>query len=357
MILTLLRMKKRRARQLLPRVAATIPVSGPVVAEAVNSVTNRIYFLDDKSRMLVLDGNTNKVIATVKTGRLPFNLAVNPRTNRIYITNFFDGTVSVINGRTNRVIATVKVGERCDNIAVDPRANLIYVATISLTSPNGQLVVLNGSTNRVQTKIPFTGRPSQIVVNPAARRIYVTNTSEDTVSVIDGNNHAFLATEKVGRNPVIRPVLNTRTNRLYIANNLSRFYSVLNLRTHKVRNVRIGRLQSEIELNPITNRVYITSAQITSKGRLFAVNGGTNRVISTLTIPASTSMTVNPKTNHLFVAEQPESGTAPLTVYNGSTLERVALLRLGEGPRGFVLNPQTNRIYIGGDTIITVIQD
>ncbi|CAG7629165.1 YncE family protein [Paenibacillus allorhizosphaerae] len=356
MILTLLR-KKRRISQSLPRITNTIPVSGPVVAAAVNSVTNRVYFLNDKSRMVVMDGNTNKIITTVKTGRLPYNMVVNPRTNRIYITNFQDGTVSVINGRTNRVITVIKVGERCDEIAVNSRTNFIYVSTISLSSPNGQLAVLNGNTNKMVTKIKFTGRPSQIVINELSNRIYVTNTVKDTVSVIDGNSHAFLATEKVGNNPVITPVLSQRTSRLYIANNLSRFYSVLNLRTNKVRNIRLGRLQSDIILNPITNRIYITSAQVSAKGRLFAINGSTNRVIQTLTVPTFTSALINPKTNHLFIAESPESGTAPLTVYNGSTLKRIALLRLGEGPRGLVLNPQTNRIYIGGEKSITVLQD
>ena len=67
---------------------------------------------------------------------MPYHMAVNTRTNRIYVSTSLMVTVSVVNGLTNRVISTIKVGERCDNIAINTRTNRIYVATISLTSKN-----------------------------------------------------------------------------------------------------------------------------------------------------------------------------------------------------------------------------
>ncbi|NHN28212.1 YncE family protein [Paenibacillus agricola] len=352
-----LRVSKLQVKQSLPRIIASISVSSPVANIAINPVTNRIYFVQGENELGILDGKTNKIITTLKTGRLPFHMVVNPRTNRIYLTNFRDGTVSVINGRTNRVITTIKVGERCDNIAVNTRTNLIYTATISLSSNNAYVAVLNGNTNKVQKRIKFPGRPSQITINELTNRIYVTNTVKDTVSVIDGSNNTILTTVKVGRNPVTTPALNTKTNRLYIANNLSRFCSVLDLRTNTVRNIQLGRLQSDIILNPVMNRLYVTSAQVSVKGRLFVINGNTNRVIKTLTIPTFTSVLINPNTNHLFISEFPETGTAPLSVYNGSSLKRIASLRTSKRSGNLALNPRTNRIYVGGENNISVIQD
>ncbi|MDQ0877533.1 YVTN family beta-propeller protein [Paenibacillus sp. V4I3] len=348
---------KPRVNTLIPRIIATIPVKSPVSNIVVNPVTNRVYFLQGENDLSVLDGNTNKIIATLKTEQLPFQMAVNTRTNRIYLVNFLDGTVSVINGRTNRIITTVKVGERCDEIALNSRTNLIYIATISLSSNKANVAVLNGSTNKIQQRIPFIGRPSEISIDERTNRIYVTNTSKDTVSVIDGSTNNILTSVKVGRNPVITPALNTRTNRLYIANNLSRFCSVLDLRTNQIHNIQLGRLQSEITLNPVTNLIYVSSAQISVKGRLFVIDGRLDRVIRTLTIPSSTNTLINPRTNHLFISEFRETGAAPLKVYNGSTLKRIAILRPTKRSGATVLNPRTNRIYSGGETNITVIQD
>jgi YVTN family beta-propeller protein len=46
------------------------------------------------------------VVATVGVGRSPFALGVNPSTNRIYVANENESTVSVIDGSTNAVVAT-----------------------------------------------------------------------------------------------------------------------------------------------------------------------------------------------------------------------------------------------------------
>ncbi|KRE71343.1 YncE family protein [Paenibacillus sp. Soil750] len=340
-----------------PRLIASIPVSSPAVQFAINPLTNRLYVIQGDNHLGVLDTKTNKIITTIKIGKMPSYMAINTRTNRIYVSNFYDGTVSVISGLTNRVISTIKVGERSDHIALNTHTNLVYVSTISLRSRNAHLVVLNGATNKVHRKIPFKGRPSQILVNALTNRIYVTNTTTDTLAVIRGDTNNIIATRKVGRNPVITPVLDRKTNQLYVANNLSRYSSVVNLRTLNVRKIQLGRRQREITLNPLTCRIYISSAQISVKGRLFVVNSRTNKVIGSLTVPAFTDVLINPRTNHLFVSESTETGAVPLIVYHGSRLKPLAKLKVSAGSGSLLLNPRTNRIYVGGEKTISVIQD
>ncbi|KRF06593.1 hypothetical protein ASG89_19270 [Paenibacillus sp. Soil766] len=340
-----------------PRLIATIPVNSPAVHFAINPLTNRLYFIQGDNRLGVLDTKTNKVITTITIGQLPYYIAINTRTNRIYVSNFYDGTVSVVNGLTNGVISTIKVGERSDHIAVNIRTNLVYVSTISLRSRNANLVVLSGATNRVHSKISFRGRPSQILINAITNRIYVTNTTTDTLAVIRGDTNKIIATRKVGRNPVITPVIDRKTNQLFVANNLSRYSSVVNLHTLNVRKVQLGRRQREITQNPLTCRIYISSAQISVKGRIFVVSSRTNKVIGSLTVPAFTDVLINPRTNHLFVSESTESGAAPIVVYHGSSLKPLKKLKVSAGSGSLLLNPRTNRIYVGGEKTISVIQD
>ncbi|MDR6551079.1 YncE family protein [Paenibacillus qinlingensis] len=351
------RVTTQKIKASLPRLIATIPVSSPAVHFAINPITNRVYFIQGDNHLAVLNTITNKIITTIPIGEMASHLVVNTRTNRIYTSNFFDGTVSVINGRTNRVISTIKVGERCDHIAVNTHTNFIYVSTISLNSKNADVVVINGHTNGVYRRIAFNGRPSQLLVNEWANRIYVTNTTTDSLSVINGLTNKIVSTVKVGRNPVITPVLDRKTQQLYVANNLSRYCSVVDLRTMKVRRIQLGRLQRDITINPLTNRIYISSAQISIKGRLFVVCSKTNKIINTLTVPTFSDVLINPRTNHLFVSASTETGTVPLKVYNGSSLNPLTQLRVGKGSGSLLLNPRTNRMYVGGEKTISVIQD
>ncbi len=334
-----------------PKVIATVRSAGPIGDIKVNVITNRVYFVNpdtEAGTIGVLDAKTNRIIARINVGRLPTQLGINPKTNTIYVSNFRDETVSVINGRTNQVIKTVKVGRFPDNIGVNVRTNLIYV-----TSAIGTIFVIDGKTNRIRTTIPVGGRPSRIVINELTNRIYVTNTINNTVSVINGNTQAIIATIKVGSNPVIIPALNVITNRIYVANNLSRFLSVINGRNNKLlRNVQLGRLQSEVVINPLTNRIYVSSAQVEGKGKLFVINGCNNKIITTKVLPTSSNTTINPNTNHLLVGNFDKNH---MSVYNASTFKRLARFPSVSGSTA--LNPLTNRIYVGGNDSITVIQD
>jgi YVTN family beta-propeller protein len=334
-----------------PKVIATVRSAGPIGDIEVNVSTNRVYFVNpdtEAGTIGVLDGITNRIIARINVGRLPTQLGINPQTNRIYVTNFRDDTVSVINGRTNQVIKTVKVGRMPDNIGVNVRKNLIYVTSIA-----GIIFVIDGKTNQIKTKIEVGGRPSRIVINELTNRIYVTNTIKNSVSVINGNTQAIIATIKVGNNPVIPPALNVITGRIYVANNLSRFLSVINGRNNKLlQNVQLGRLQSEVVINPLTNRIYVSSAQVEGKGKLFVINGSNNKIITTKVLPTSSNITINPNTNHLFVGNFDKNH---MSVYNATTFKRLVRFPLVSGST--VLNPVTNRVYVGGNDSVTVIQD
>ncbi|AOZ94420.1 YncE family protein [Paenibacillus crassostreae] len=317
----------------------------------LNPITNMVYFTNQDAgvgTVGVLDANRNRIIARVKVGRMPTDLEINPRTNRIYISNFRDGTVSVISGRTNRVIKTVKVGYRPDTMGINIRKNRIYV-----TRASGRLSVLEGKTNRVRNTIQIGGRPSEIAINEKTNRIYVTNTVKNSVSTINGNTQAVITSIKVGKNPVIPPALNIITNRIYVANNLSQFLSVINGRTNKLmQNIHLGHLQSDIVANPRMNQIYVSSAQVEGPGKLFIINGHTNKIVTTMTLPTFSNLFVNPITNHLIISDFDKNR---LIVYNASSLKRIAVFPTVAG--NITLNPVTNKLYVGGNRSITVIQD
>ena len=90
----------------------------------------------------------------VTVGNDAFGVAVNPLTNRVYVTNIGDGTVSVISGLGERgspqsrpVIATIRVGSSPARVAVNPLTHTAYVTN----SGSGSVSVIDLRTNKVTT--------------------------------------------------------------------------------------------------------------------------------------------------------------------------------------------------------------
>lgn len=339
-----------RVSQAEPRVIAIVKVAGPVGDIQTNSTTGRVYFIHSENQVGVLDGETNRVIRNVKVGDGATFLAVNSRNNRIYATNFRDATVSVISGKTNRVLTAVPVGQRPFGIGTHRGSNRIYAANLS-----GTISVIDGSSNNVIQTLRVGGAPALVSINERTNFVYVTNVNKDSVHIIDGKTLQVISSIKVGRNPIIKPAINTVTNRIYAANNLSRFASLIRGGTlGKSIPIQLGRRQSEIAVNSMTNRIYITSAQQEGSGKLFILNGHTNKIIKTIQIPTFATILVNPLTNHYFIGD---SDGRNLLVYSGRTNTRLITLRTGKSAGNMAINFQKNRIYVGNSSSITVVQD
>jgi YVTN family beta-propeller protein len=67
----------------------------------------------------------------VSLGTPPQAIAIDPRSDRIYIANQRTASLTVIDGKTNVPAATVKVGAIPYALEVDASAHLLYVANFS----------------------------------------------------------------------------------------------------------------------------------------------------------------------------------------------------------------------------------
>jgi len=242
--------------------AGTVVLSGAPGFSAVNPETDTVYIAIQCVHTDCLPGppehvvdivNTAKcngkdhsgcrVTGTIRVGTGPLGVAVDPRTDTIYVTNGNDNTVSVINGaRCNgedlsgcatAVVATVKVGKFPVADAFNPATRTVYVANLT-----GSISVINAATCNATTtsgcghpvrSIPDKRGPAWIDVDRATGTVYVTDSGTsgeggDTVSVINGatcNEHAgsgcrVLATATVGTNPFTVAV-DQATNTVYTA--------------------------------------------------------------------------------------------------------------------------------------------
>jgi YVTN family beta-propeller protein len=186
----------------------------------INPLTNKVYVSDlGKDSVLVLDGSNNTLVSTIPVGLNPSVLAINTQTNTIYVSNFSNDTVSVINGTSNKVETNIKVGNNPVGIAVNPRINKIYVNNLA----DNTISVINGTTNKVIENIslepaiiasgvntPFINVPlkvtfpliaTKLAVDPSTNFTYATNPRSNGIITIDGKTDKIITKIFMDINP------------------------------------------------------------------------------------------------------------------------------------------------------------
>jgi YVTN family beta-propeller protein len=341
-------------------VVGTVGVGQTPVAIAVNTVTNKIYVVNQTDNdVTVIDGATSATL-TVSVGANPVAVAVNTLTNKVYVVNNIglfgsNGTVTVIDGATNNT-STVSVGGNPQAVAVNPMTNKIYVVNNGFGS-NGTVTVIDGATNSTST-VMVGGDPLSLAVNSVTNKIYVVNNcgpnisscgQPGSVTVIDGTNNST-STVSVGTSPVGIAV-NPSTNKIYVANLTSLDVTVIIGVTAGVTRVGIGAVPYAIAVNTSTNKIYVADA---NSGAVTLIDGATNSTSTINVAPSPVGLAVNEVTNQIFVIHNTQSNN--VTIIDGAT-NSTAVLSAGTYPHEIAINSGTNKAYVGniGSNDVTVL--
>ncbi len=279
-------------------VIATIGVGSNPLDVAVNPITNTIYVTNNISNNVsVINGATNTVTTTIPVGSNPYGVAVNASTNTIYVANYSDSTVSVINGATNTVTATVSTGSGPIALAVNASTNTIYVARL------GTMVdVINGATNTVTTTIPVPSGASRIAVNASTNTIYVTTQGgAGALSVINGTTNSVTTTIPTapGQSDV---AVNASTNTIYVTNQHNGLVSVINGATNTVTTtIPTSSHNFGVAIDPTTNTIYVTNPGVVDT--VSVIDGATNTVTATVTAAGDSFAAFNSATGRLYAVD------------------------------------------------------
>jgi len=136
------------------------------------------------SAMSVIDtaadsASVNTVIATLKVGIEPIDVAVSPDGRHAYVTDLYDGSVRVIDTATNQLTAKIGIGGVLGGVAVSPDGKRVYVA-----DQQGAVAVIDAATNTLVGAIRVDGVPQGVAVSPDSSEIYVVKMYDQSVSVI-----------------------------------------------------------------------------------------------------------------------------------------------------------------------------
>ncbi len=176
----------------------------------MNEVTSSIYVTTlGAPTVSIIDGKTCNATnvsgcrhrpATVNVGETPGGIAINTRTDTIYVSGESSNDVSVIDGKTCNATRTggcrqkpvhVLAGAGARGIAVNEVTNTVYVAN---TVANTVSVIDGATCNatvhsgcRQRAAVAVVGlSPRRVAVDELTNTIYVTNAGSNTVTMLNG---------------------------------------------------------------------------------------------------------------------------------------------------------------------------
>jgi len=300
------------------------------------------------------------VLRSISVGNHPQGVAVLPSSNRFFVANNGDDTVSSLEGFFDWRQTTLPSGGRDpSNVAVDPDLCRLYVAN----GASDNVAVFNICANRPIGSVALgSGQaPEGIAVLTATNSIYVANTGSDTVAVINGDTLTVGPRIATGPRPA-RVAINPDTNKVYVTNRgrgptTPGTVTVIDATTNSIlRAIVLSAVDPAAEptgvaVNPVTNRVYVALAS----GKLVIVDGGSDQIIESVLPPQAgglDAVAVNPATNNVFVSST--SGSS-VFVFDADMHRWIHTLAVGAGfPRGIDINPLTYSALVSNPSANTV---
>ncbi len=211
------------------------------------------------------------------------------------------------------------------------------------------VVGINDKTYKPSAFIP-TGRiPNAIGVNPGTNTIYVANDVTNTLSVINGGTNQITATIPVARFPFAVSV-DRRNGKVYVTSQNGGI-SIIDAATNKVVGTIALRDQiNDAALNQVTGVLYATGESFPGQPPvIFAVNVNTRKVVARIH-PGGQSrpyaVAVNPRTNTVYITNNPNPGGTGVFVINGSTNQITTMIPTELYPGFISLNPRNDLVYV-----------
>lgn len=278
--------------------------------------------------IVVLDGKTlaRKRVIGVGTN-LPFGLALNAKTQRLYAGNTTTGTIAVYDARSGKELAVIRNGQekaKIRQVAVDEATDTIFATVVGgfdasdgKPGPKSELWVIDGKTAKIRKIIEEPVKSATgLALDSTGRRLYVSDMVSNEVAVFEMDRLEALQKFATGAGKVFRHGVPPSEQ--------------------KPESDTIN-----ITVDSTGKRIYAINQASGTVTVLDAANGKHLRTVKTGA--GALSAKVHPQTGDLYVANR---GDGTVTVVDGTDFHVKAHLSTGTHPQTIAINPGNGFVYV-----------
>ena len=343
----------------------------PAVSSALYAVYGQVSPQATPNAVVAID-RTSGAVTQVTTAYFPARIAVNARTNRIYVLDSQVPELVVIDGEERSVIARVQLPSGGGDIAVSERLDRVYLT---------DTVYVDGATNQLHGPVQLIGSTRFLAIDDTRRRLYGSRLASRlrfqgdwVLDTYDVDAAALLNSLSLGRTGTGggHVAANPVTGRVYVSvaaehwSSSSFFYVIDGAASQLVMSTpEIVGAEGGIGINRKTNDIYVPQPN----GNITVVNGTTNQVAASFPAggtgpdnPRFTGIAVDEEADTITLTELPsteEKNVGRMLTYDGHNGHALlGEMEIGNPGAGLAFNPATRQFVAPNlnDGTITVIQ-
>jgi YVTN family beta-propeller protein len=286
------------------------------------------------------------VVTNVAIGAQPKGIAVDPATNRAFVSLFSSSSVAVLDATTIQTTTTWSTNNAGHSNGIAFANNQLFVALRDTSS----VAILNATTGAFIANRAVGAQPWGVGANLS--RVWVANFASSTVSTLDAITNTVLATTTIGANPALVAPASSQT----FVTLMSGGVATINTAGTSLGSVTLDGGAFGVAFNASANRVYAASRDT---NKLVVLNASTGATITSVTLAQTPyALAYTPNSNRLYIIL---ADANQVNIRDGTTLSDIATLALGaqgaDGGDGIAV--MNNRVYVSNNAAgtVTVIQD
>jgi YVTN family beta-propeller protein len=295
---------------------------------------------EDSNDVSVIDGASNKVVATVPIGKRPRGLKLNPDGSRLYVAvsgapkcpptmddeeceklavDLSADGIAEVDTTTHKLLRVLPSGLDPEQFDVNWATSLVYVANENAN----QASILNLAKGEILATVATGLEPEGVRVSPDGSVVYVTGEVDSDITVIDTASGTLKGKIKVGLRP--RDITFSSDSRhAYVSNEIGASIAVIDVPTSKVLNTFAlpeGSLPMGLVLSADSQTLYIANGRAHTVLAMNVLDGSIEATVEAGQRPWG--LAISPDGTKLFTANGPSNDVSVIDVASFKVVTKV----------------------------------
>jgi YVTN family beta-propeller protein len=290
------------------------------------SLTDKIYVVNEGKNLVSVIKRDGTVTA-VSVGSHPQAVAVSEATGKVYVANSEDPSISIVDGVTDRVIATVPLHSRPYVIAIDQKAHIVYVP--------GSSVAINDNTNA--TIADSLGDADAILVDESHRQFLIMGYEGDSITLFNLGNHS---SRKLGAGGFHLWGLAQFNDTIFVTHVQDASAAAINIDTGASEEIRTGAMPCAIAIDSNAGEAYVANYR---DGSVTVVGLRSHQVTGTVHVGGRPqAIDVDQEEGKIYVAD---TLNRTITVFDARTYRVSGTFKVDEPPFALLVDKPTHTLY------------